>query len=432
MTQNKKLPEYFHVLAKPTGAVCNLDCKYCFFLSKEMLYPGSRFRMADELLEEYIKQLIESQSGPEVSLSWQGGEPTMMGLDFFRRSIKIADKYKRQGTTVSNTMQTNGILIDDDWCEFFKENNFLIGLSIDGTKELHDYYRVDKGGHGTFDKVVKAARLMDKHKVDFNLLTTVHSKNADYPLEVYRFFRDELKAKFIQFIPIVERDNETGYQEGNKVTDRSVTAKQWGNFLITVFDEWVRKDVGEVYVQMFDAALASWYGHPPAMCIFAEKCGTALTMEHNGDLYSCDHFVEPEYLLGNILENNMAELVTSEKQIKFGNDKLDTLPKYCMNCEVRFACNGECPKNRFIQTPEGEPGLNYLCEGYKSFFKHIDLPMKFMVQKLQINQAPSDIVKFYAEEDEKMKELFSKAERNEPCPCGSGAKFKNCHGKNIN
>jgi uncharacterized protein len=428
MTQNKKLPEYFHVLAKPTGAVCNLDCKYCFFLSKEMLYPGSRFRMADELLEEYIKQLIESQSGPEVSLSWQGGEPTMMGLDFFKRSIKIADKYKRQGTTISNTMQTNGILIDDEWCEFFKENNFLIGLSIDGTKELHDYYRVDKGGHGTFDKVVKAARLMDKHKVDFNLLTTVHSKNADYPLEVYRFFRDELKAKFIQFIPIVERDNETGYQEGNKVTDRSVTAKQWGNFLISVFDEWVRKDVGEVYVQMFDAALASWYGHPPAMCIFAEKCGTALTMEHNGDIYSCDHFVEPKYLLGNILESNMADLVTSDEQIKFGNDKLDTLPKYCMNCEVRFACNGECPKNRFIETPDGEPGLNYLCEGYKAFFRHIDIPMKFMVQKLNMNQAPSDIVKFLADEDRK----YDNAERNEPCPCGSGAKFKNCHGKNIN
>jgi uncharacterized protein len=428
MTQNKNLPEYFHVLAKPTGAVCNLDCKYCFFLSKEMLYPGSRFRMADELLEEYIKQLIESQSGPEVSLSWQGGEPTMMGLDFFRRSIKIADKYKRQGTTISNTMQTNGILVDDEWCEFFKENNFLIGLSIDGTKELHDYYRVDKGGHGTFDKVVKAARLMDKHKVDFNLLTTVNSKNADYPLEVYRFFRDELKAKFIQFIPIVERDNETGFQQGNKVTDRSVTAKQWGNFLNTVFDEWVRKDVGEVYVQMFDAALASWYGHPPSMCIFAEKCGTALTMEHNGDLYSCDHFVEPEYLLGNILESNMADLVTSDKQIKFGNDKLDTLPKYCLNCEVRFACNGECPKNRFIETPDGEQGLNYLCEGYKAFFKHIDIPMKFMVQKLNMNQAPSDIVKFLAEEDNK----YAKAERNEPCPCGSGIKYKNCHGKIIN
>ncbi len=426
----KKAPQYFNILAKPTGAVCNLDCKYCFFLSKEMLYPGSRFRMADELLEEYIKQMIESQKVPEVLISWQGGEPTLMGLDFFRRSIELENKYRKPDTVISNTMQTNGILIDDEWCRFFKENNFLIGLSIDGTKELHDYYRVDKGGHGTFDKVVKALRLMQKYEVDFNLLTTVNSKNADFPLEVYRFFRDELKAKYIQFIPIVERDNDTGFQEGNKVTDRSVTAKQWGNFLITIFDEWVRKDVGEVYVQMFDAALASWYGHPPAMCIFAPKCGIALAMEHNGDLYSCDHFVEPKYLLGNIFENHMTDLIISDKQVKFGNDKLDTLPKYCLNCEVRFACHGECPKNRFIETPDGESGLNYLCEGYKAFFKHIDIPMKFMVQKLNINQAPSDIVKFYAEEDKKMNELYSKAERNDQCPCGSGKKFKYCHGIN--
>ena len=426
---DNKVPQYFHVLAKPTGAICNLDCKYCFFLSKEMLYPGSRFRMADELLEEYIKQLIEAQQINEVTISWQGGEPTLMGLDFFKRSIELEKKYQKPGTTINNTMQTNGILIDEDWCKFLKENNFLIGLSIDGTKELHDFYRVDKGGHGTFDKVIKAAHLMQKYDVDFNLLTTVHAHNADYPLEVYRFFRDELKAKYIQFIPIVERDNGTGYQEGNKVTDRSVTAKQWGNFLNKIFDEWVRRDVGEVYVQMFDAALASWYGTNPAMCIFAEKCGQALAMEHNGDLYSCDHFVEPKYLLGNILENSMADLVSSEKQIKFGSDKLDTLPQYCLNCEVKFACHGECPKNRFIETPDGEPGLNYLCEGYKSFFKHIDVPMKFMAQQLRLDLAPSDIVKFYAEEDKKMNELYAKAERNDPCPCGSGKKFKHCHEK---
>jgi len=430
MTQNKKTPDYFNLLVKPTGAVCNLDCKYCYFLSKEMLYPGSRFRMADELLEEYIKQMIESQNFPEVSISWQGGEPTLMGLDFFRRSIELENKYKKQDSIITNTLQTNGILIDDEWCKFFKENKFLIGLSIDGTKELHDYYRVDRGGHGTFEKVVKAARLMQKYDVDFNLLTTVNSKNADYPLEIYRFFRDELKARFIQLIPIVERDNDTGFQEGSNVTDRSVTAEQWGNFLITIFDEWVRKDVGEVYVLMFDAALASWYGHSPAVCIFAEKCGNALVMEHNGDLYSCDHFVEPKYFLGNILEQHMTDLIISDKQLKFGNDKSDTLPKYCINCEVRFACHGECPKNRFIETPAGEPGLNYLCEGYKKFFKHIDKPMKYMVQKLNMNQAPSDIVKYYAEEDRKMNELYMKAERNDPCPCGSGKKFKHCHGIN--
>ncbi len=426
---NSQSPDFFSVLAKPTGAVCNLDCKYCFFLSKEMLYPGSRFRMADVLLEEYIKQMIESQKVPEVTISWQGGEPTLMGLDFFKRSIELEQKYKKPGTTILNTMQTNGILIDDDWCRFFKDNNFLIGLSIDGTKELHDYYRVDKGGHGSFDKVIRAYKLMQKHGVDVNLLTTVHSRNADYPLEIYRFFRDELKAKFIQFIPIVERDNETGFQEGNKVTDRSLTAAQWGNFLIKIFDEWVRNDVGEVFIQMFDAALASWYGHPPTMCIFAEKCGKALAMEHNGDLYSCDHYVEPDYLLGNILEKKMTELVITDKQIVFGNNKLDTLPKYCMECKVRFACHGECPKNRFIETQDGEPGLNYLCEGYKSFFMHIDMPMRFMAQKLKMNQAPSDIVKFYREEEEKMNALYAKAERNDSCPCGSGQKFKNCHGK---
>jgi uncharacterized protein len=425
------VPQYFHVLAKPTGAICNLDCKYCFFLSKEMLYPGSRFRMADELLEEYIKQMIQSQHIPDVTISWQGGEPTLMGLDFFRRSIELEKKYQKTGTTISNTMQTNGILINDEWCELFKQNDFLIGLSIDGTKEMHDFYRVDKGGHGTFDKVINAARLMQKHEVDFNLLTTVHAHNADYPLEIYRFFRDELKSRHIQFIPIVERDNATGFQEGNKVTDRSVSASQWGNFLITIFDEWVRRDVGEVFVQMFDAALASWYGENPAMCIFGEKCGKALAMEHNGDLYSCDHFVEPKYLLGNIMESSMVDLISSERQVKFGNDKLDTLPKYCLECKVRFACHGECPKNRFIETPDGEPGLNYLCEGYKAFFLHIDMPMTFMAQKLSMNQAPSDIVQFYKEEDKRLHELFAKSERNDPCPCGSGKKFKHCHGKSF-
>jgi uncharacterized protein len=396
-------PQYFHLLAKPTGATCNLDCKYCYFLSKEMLYPGSRFRMADDLLEEYIKQMIESQRVPEVSIAWQGGEPTLMGLEFFKRSMELEKKYRKPGMTIYNTMQTNGTLLNEDWCKFFKENNFLIGLSIDGIKDLHDHYRVDKGGHGTFDKVIKAARLMQQFDVDFNVLTTVNARNAERPLEIYRFFRDELKIKYIQFIPIVERVNQTGFQEGNTVTERSVTAKQWGHFLTTIFDEWVRRDVGEVFVQMFDAALASWYGEPTGLCIFSEKCGKALAMEHNGDVYCCDHFVEPKYKLGNILETQMADLAASDKQLKFGNDKLDALPKYCLSCDVRFACHGECPKNRFIETPDGEPGLNFLCEGYKSFFKHIDAPMKFMSQQLKFNLAPSDIVKLYANEDETLK-----------------------------
>jgi uncharacterized protein len=393
-----KTPPYFHVLVKPTGAVCNLDCKYCFFLSKEMLYPGSRFRMADELLEEYIKQMIESQQVNEVHMAWQGGEPTMMGIDFFKRTIELEKKYQRPGTTITHTIQTNGILINEAWCNFFKENNFLVGLSIDGTKELHDYYRVDKRGNGTFDKVIKAARLMQEKEVEFNVLTTVHAHNADFPLEVYRFFRDDLKAKYIQLIPIVERANDTGFQQGNTVTERSVTAEQWGKFLITIFDEWIKTDVGEVYIQMFDAALASWYGVAPAMCIFAEKCGLALTMEHNGDLYSCDHFVEPDYLLGNILEKSMAEMVSSDKQVKFGNDKLDTLPEYCLSCPVRFACNGECLKNRFIKTPDGDDGLNYLCVGYQAFFTHIGGPMKIMAGLLRKGRFADEIMQMPADE----------------------------------
>jgi serine-type anaerobic sulfatase-maturating enzyme len=418
-------PTYFHVLAKPTGAICNLNCAYCFCLSKEQLYPGSRFRMTDEVLESYLRQVIESQPGPEVTVSWQGGEPTLMGLDFYRRSIEIESKYRKPGTRIQNTMQTNGTLLDDDWCAFFRENNFLIGLSLDGPREMHDAYRVDKGGQPTFDKVVRAARLMQQNRVEFNILTTVNAANGDHPLEVYRFLRDDIGTDFIQLIPIVERIDDlgqVGFQQGNRVTDRSVEAGQWGRFLIAIFEEWVRRDVGRVFVQMFDAALASWVGAPAAMCIFAETCGNALALEHNGDLYSCDHFVEPGYRIGNILEKPLTDLVASPEQRKFGNDKRDALPRYCRECEVRFACHGECPKNRFILTPDGERGLNYLCAGYKAFFNHVDRPMKIMAELLRRDRAPAEIMRWYAEEDAK------RAGRNDPCPCGSGKKFKKCHG----
>jgi uncharacterized protein len=425
-------PPAFHLLTKPTGAVCNLDCKYCFFLSKEMLYPGSRFRMADELLEEYIKQYIEAQQVPQVTIAWQGGEPTLMGLDFFRRSIEYVNKYKKPGMTVEHTIQTNGTKLDDEWCEFFHEHKFLVGLSVDGPRELNDAYRVDKGGKGTFDQVMRGLSYLKKHNVEFNILTTVHAANADYPLEVYRFFRDELGAKFIQFIPIVERDNETGFQEGNKVMDRSVKAEQYGKFLIEIFDEWVRRDVGEVFVQMFDVALGAWVGQPGAVCVFAPTCGNALALEHNGDLYACDHFVEPDYLLGNIKEEHMIDLIASDKQRKFGQDKLDTLPQYCLECEVRFACHGGCPKNRFINTPDGNPGLNYLCAGYRAFFNHVDRPMKIMATLLRQNRAPSEITKIIAnDQEENLKSAFAIAKRNDPCPCGSGKRYKHCHGRSA-
>jgi len=428
MTKKDALPG-FHLLAKPTGAACNLGCKYCFFLSKKNLYPKSSFRMSDELLETYIRQYVEAQKTPQVTIAWQGGEPTLMGLEFFRRSIQLEEKYRRPGTIFQNTMQTNGTLLDDEWCRFFHENNFLIGLSLDGPRELHDAYRVDKAGRPTFDRVMKAARLLRKHKVDFNILTTVHAANQDHPLEVYRFLRDEVKTDFIQFIPIVERDNDTGFQEGDTVTDRSVDAKQYGRFLISVFDEWVKRDVGKTFVQIFDVALAAWAGVPSGICAFSETCGTAMAMEHNGDVYSCDHFVEPKYLLGNINERPMARLASSGKQRKFGRDKLDTLPEYCRRCEVRFVCNGECPKNRFIETPDGELGLNYLCDGYRAFFRHIDGSMRFMANELRCGRAPANIMSYTVSHEGKAVKVFAKPGRNDPCPCGSGLKFKKCHGR---
>jgi uncharacterized protein len=441
-------PRAFHLLAKPTGAVCNLDCRYCFFLSKEALYPGSRFRMADDLLELYIKQLLEAHRGEEeVTVAWQGGEPTLMGLDFYVRSVELVEKHRRPGQRVLHTMQTNGTKLDDAWCAFFKQHGFLIGLSVDGPKEIHDTYRVNKGGAGSFDQVMRGWEALRRHEVDFNILCTVHAANAGHPLEVYRFFRDELKAEFVQIIPIVERATQEtlpvanqGWSErpgsarplytqhGHLLTERSVEPEQYGRFLIAIFEEWVRRDVGKVFVQMFDVALASWVGMH-TLCIFSPTCGNALALEHNGDLYSCDHFVEPDFLLGNIRDTNMSDLVASPRQRQFGRDKQDTLPRYCRECEVRFACHGGCPKDRFITTPDGEPGLNYLCPGYKMFFRHIDRPMRGMADLIRRGRYADEIMRWYASEDARLAQAFAKAGRNDPCPCGSGLKFKHCHGQ---
>jgi uncharacterized protein len=393
MTMTER-PLAFHVMAKPSGSACNLNCAYCFFLKKDRLYPGSNFRMSDEVHEAYIRQLFEAHQIPQVTVAWQGGEPTLMGLDFFRRSVELQKKYRRPGLSVENTFQTNGILLDDDWCRFFHQNNFLIGLSLDGPKELHDCYRRDKGDQGTFERVLRAARLLQKHKVEFNILCTVNSRNGDNPLEIYRFFRDELDAHYLQFIPIVERDNEMGYQEGSSVTDRSVRPEQWGRFLTEIFDEWVRRDVGSTFVLNFDGILAGWLGMAGTLCIFGPTCGLGMALEHNGDLYSCDHFVEPDCYLGNIMEKPMIELVNSEKQRKFGQDKSDTLPRYCRQCRFLFACNGECPKNRFIKTPDGEVNLNYLCSGYRAFFDHADRYMQIMADLLRRGQTADGIMKF--------------------------------------
>lgn len=408
-------PSAFHVLAKPTGASCNLDCKYCFFLSKDRLYGGGNLRMEDGVLDAYIRQLLAAQSNAEINLAWQGGEPTLMGLEFFKRSIELVRKYRKPGQKILHTIQTNGVLLDDEWARFFKAHGFLVGLSIDGPRDMHDTYRVAKGGRGTFDQVKRAWDCLARHKVDVNILCTVHAANADHGLEVYRFFRDHLQARYLQFIPIVERaTSETidqanlGWseqpggqrplyvQQGNRVTERSVRPAQYGRFLTEIFDEWITRDVGQVFVQSFDAALANWMGRPSA-CIFSPTCGDALAIEHNGDVYACDHYVEPDYLRGNIGETPLATLVASPNQRRFGRDKFDTLPKYCRECEVLFACYGECPRNRFIETPDGEGGLNYLCAGYKAFFNHIDRPMRGMAALLRNGRFADEIMTIEAD-----------------------------------
>jgi uncharacterized protein len=419
-------PPAFQLLSKPTGAACNLDCAYCFFLDKEALYPGSKFRMSDSTLEQYIRQLIESHQTQEVNIAWQGGEPTLMGLDFYRRSMELVEKYRLPGMTFLHSMQTNGTLLDDEWAAFFKQHDFLIGISLDGPPQLHDIYRLDKGGRPTFEKVLRGVRLLQKHGVEFNVLTTVNRVNADYPLEVYRFLRDQVGTTWMQFIPVVERINADGrtlYQEGMTVSERSVLPGQYGRFLSAIYDEWVRHDVGRIFVQTFEASLRNWLGMGGSgMCVFDQTCGTGLAIEHNGDLYSCDHFVEPNFLLGNIQERHMLELVASPQQLKFGRDKRDALPRYCLECEVRFACHGECPKNRFILTPDGEPGLNYLCAGLKEFFNHIDYPMKILAGLYRRGRQASEVMEI-------LDRAFSGVHRLDPCPCGSGRKFRVCHGR---
>lgn len=433
----------FHVMVKPTGAVCNLDCEYCFFLSKEMLYPGSRFRMAEEMQETYVRQLLEAHPAEsEVVMAWQGGEPTMMGLDFFRRAIELQARYKRPHQQVLNTLQTNGTLLDDEWGAFLKENDFLVGISIDGPPSMHDAYRVDKGGKPTSHRVLKGLDVLKRHGVEWNVLTTVNAANGDHGGEVYRYLRDELGASFIQLIPIVERATpetlaiaEQGWgsgvrsrplylQAGSLVTRRSVSPEQYGRFVIDVFEDWVRHDIGSVYVQVFDTALASWYGEGGGMCVHAETCGSQLALEHNGDLYSCDHFVEPAHLLGNIGDRTLLELVDLPQQRRFGQDKRDTLTRTCRECDVLFACNGGCPKDRFATAPSGEPGQHYLCPGYLAFFHHVSEPMARMAQLLREEGAPAELMADYARAD-------AARGRNEPCTCGSGRKWKTCHGSGV-
>jgi uncharacterized protein len=393
----------FQLMAKPTGPLCNLDCSYCFYLEKEKLYSGTKnWAMREDVLESYICQYIESQPYPVVSFAWQGGEPTLLGIAWFRNVLALQQKYA-QGKRIENALQTNGVTIDAAWAEFFAANDFLMGISIDGPRELHDFYRVDKGQQPTFDRVMRGIEHLKAANVRFNTLTVVNHKNSGHPLEVYEFLKD-VGSGFMQFIPVVERKVSGPSPEGlvllgpeqssAQVTEWSVEPMAFGNFLCAIFDEWVRNDVGKFFVQLFDVTLELWLGLQPSLCVFSETCGNALALEHQGDLYSCDHYVYPENKLGNILDDPLTSLVGTKKQQDFGHAKRDSLPAFCRECDVRFACNGECPKHRFMTTPDGEPGLNYLCAAYKKFFHHVAPYMEFMGRELLNERPPARVMEY--------------------------------------
>jgi uncharacterized protein len=357
--------------------------------------------MDDAVLDAYVGQLLAAQRGAdEVVVAFQGGEPTMMGLDFFRRVLALEAVHAQPGQRVLNTLQTNATLIDDEWAAFLAVHGFLVGVSVDGPRQMHDAYRVDKGGKPTFDRVMHGLDALKRHGAEWNALTTVHAANQEHGREVYRFLRDDLGAQFIQLIPIVER-------QGDAVTDRTVQPEAYGRFLVEVFDEWVGRDVGSVFVQTFDSALASWLGMPEAgVCVHAETCGRAVALEHNGDVYSCDHFVEPAHLVGNLADGRtLLQIVDSPQQVSFGLAKRDTLPQYCRDCDVRFACNGGCPKDRFTTTPTGEPGLHYLCRGYQEFFRHVDRPMRVMAALLRQGEDAAGVMQWHARSVERAHRL---------------------------
>jgi len=430
----------FHVMAKPIGPLCNLDCKYCFYLEKEKLFPEDEdYRMGDEVLETYICKYIRGQNTPEIQFAWQGGEPTLMGLEFYRKVVALQRQYAG-GRPVHNSFQTNGVNLDDEWGEFLACEGFLVGLSLDGPAHIHDRYRVDKGGKGSFEQVMNGLRLLKKWRVEFNVLTCVTRQSPDEAVEIYNFLKKQ-GVQFMQFIPIVERVGDRAAHaigldlaippdlragdNPDAMMPWAVSQEGYGNFLIRIFDEWIKADVGHIFVNIFDVALGAWCGMEPGLCIFSRRCGQAVAMEHDGGIYSCDHYVYPPYFLGNIMEKSFEEMIYSPEQVKFGNDKWDALPKYCRECGFLFACNGECPKHRFIKTLDGEPGLSYLCAGYRKFFRHIDLKMREMAALVQNGRPAADIMKGNASSAGN----GMKVGRNDPCPCGSGKKFKKCCGK---
>jgi uncharacterized protein len=414
-----KASREFQIFAKPVGAICNLDCHYCYYLQKELLYPQTQsFRMPDDLLEEYIIQQIEIAPETAINFFWHGGEPTILGLDYFRKIVALQRKHQPPNRRITNGIQTNGVLLNNDWCRFFAAEHFAVGLSLDGPQALHDAYRVTKGQKPTHKQVMQGYRLLRQHKIPVDILCVVHAQNVHYPLQVYRFFK-EIKAQYISFIPLVERQPTAA----DGVSPRTVPAEAFGTFLCTIFDEWVRQDIGRIIVQMFEEAARPAHGQDHSLCIFRPTCGDVPVIEHNGDFYSCDHFVTPEHRLGNIRDTPLLELFESPAQHAFGQAKRDTLPRYCRECEVRAMCNGGCPKDRIIQTPDGAPGLNYLCAGYKRFFTYCRPYVTQLAALRRAGQPPERLMQMLQAAEAKAR---PKVGRNDPCPCGSGRKYKQC------
>ena len=402
MTDNIATPfaKPLYVMLKPAGAHCNLACKYCYYLEKNNLYDKShRHIMSDEMLEQFTREYIEAQTMPQVLFTWHGGEPLMRSIDFYKKALALQKKYAR-GRRIDNVIQTNGTMLTDEWCEFFAQNNWLVGISIDGPQEYHDHYRLTTTGNPSWQKVMHGIELLKKHHVEWNAMAVVNAYNADHPLEFYHFFKDN-GCQYLQFTPIVERL--TKHQDGRTLAsladdkeiplaDFSVTPEQWGNFLCAIFDEWVRNDVGKMFVEIFDCTLANWMGVLPGICAYSKNCGHAGVMEHNGDVFSCDHFVFPEYKLGNIRDHTLIEMLYGDKQHAFSRLKHTSLPRQCKECDMEFACHGECPKNRFEKDKYGEPGLNYLCKGYYKYYSHVAPYMDFMKRELQAQRPPANIM----------------------------------------
>ena len=413
-----KASREFQIFAKPVGSICNLDCHYCYYLEKEQLYPkGESFRMPDDVLEEYIVQQIDASPGPVISFSWHGGEPTVLGLDYFCKIAALQRKHQPAKRRITNGIQTNGTLLNEEWCCFLAAEGFAVGISLDGPQEMHDRYRVTRDQQRTHEQAMRGYKLLQQHRILSEILCVVNVDNVQHPAQVYRFFK-QIKAQYVSFLPLVEPqlDSEGG------VSRRSVPAEAWGNFLCTIFDEWMRQDIGQVKVQIFEEAARTAFEQDHALCIFRKVCGDVPVIEHNGDFFSCDHFVDAEHRLGNIQETPLVELLESPAQRAFGQAKLDTLPRYCQACEVRAMCNGGCPKNRFLQTPDGEAGLNYLCSGYKRFFTFCR-PFVAELAALHPRHTNERQMPGVRVTDAR---THPKTGRNDPCPCGSGKKYKNC------